>query len=93
MYDALTGTFVSLMPSCLGQIGPTHSLGARSGTCYLLLGLAGLFGPPIGGAVLGPHNDRWWPLMVYSGAVALTGTASLAIARMVAGHGRLWVKV
>ncbi len=93
-YGTFSGVWVSILPACLAQLGPTSSVGSRSGLCFAVLSIAGFTGTPIAGAILSsaPDATKWWATMGFSGAVATTGALGLFVSRQVATKGKVWVK-
>lgn len=72
LYGFFSGAIVSLLSPCLAQIAPHPSLiGAYLGMALLLVGLAGLTGTPICGALIDRYG--WTAAKAFSGAVVFVG--------------------
>jgi MFS family permease len=56
-------------------------VGSRVGLAFIALGLAGLCGPPSGGALI--NGSDYLPAQVFSGSAMLAGSIALAVARLV----------
>ncbi|KAJ7197449.1 hypothetical protein GGX14DRAFT_471335 [Mycena pura] len=61
------GVFVTLMAPLVAVLTPDiGELGLRIGVTFGVVGIAGLVGPPINGALLTAHN-HWWRPALFSG--------------------------
>ncbi len=96
LYGFASGAYVSIVPSCLAQLGSIRTIGTRTGQTFGVISIAGLVSTPIGGALIGnaprPGIDRWWAITAFSGALATTGTVLLIISRQVATGNKWFVK-
>lgn len=73
-YGFFSGAIVSLMSPCLAQLAPDPNLiGAYLGMALALVGIPGLTGTPICGALIDKHG--WHSAMAFSGASVLVGAA------------------
>lgn len=78
LYGFFSGAIVSLLSPCLAQIAPHPSLiGAYLGMALLLVGLAGLTGTPICGALIDHYG--WTAAKAFSGAVVLVGAGFVLV--------------
>ncbi|CAD6924142.1 unnamed protein product [Tilletia controversa] len=73
LYGFASGSYVSLIPASIGQLGPTSTIGTRLGMAFAGSSLGGLVGTPIAGAILGPDNTNWWGMSVFSGVMVIGG--------------------
>ncbi|ODM16226.1 hypothetical protein SI65_08225 [Aspergillus cristatus] len=73
LYGLCSGAIVSLLSPCIAQIVPHPSLiGAYLGMAFLLVGVSGLTGTPICGALIDGYG--WWAAMVFSGVAVFMGS-------------------
>ncbi|KAJ7813776.1 major facilitator superfamily domain-containing protein [Mycena olivaceomarginata] len=73
LYGYTAGIFVSLMAPLLTTLTDNiGELGLRMGVGFAIVGLGGLVGPPINGALLTGHFI-WWRPALFSGLMALVG--------------------
>lgn len=56
-------------------------VGSRVGVAFIALGLSGLIGPPCGGALI--RDGSWLSTQIFAGVAMMTGSAALAVARLV----------
>ena len=81
LYGFFSGAIVSLMSPCIAQIAPHPSLiGAYLGMALLVVGLAGLTGTPICGALVDGYS--WMAAMVFSGVVVFVGAAFVLVTQL-----------
>ncbi|KAI0943343.1 hypothetical protein AcW1_002526 [Taiwanofungus camphoratus] len=84
MYGLFTGAFVSLLPAYVYTISPIEVYGARLGSMYMLVGVAGLVGTPTAGAFLKSTDQAHFNgLIVFTGVLVLAGTAFLGVVGVV----------
>ncbi|KAI0922957.1 hypothetical protein AcV5_009814 [Taiwanofungus camphoratus] len=84
MYGLFTGAFVSLLPAYVYTISPIEVYGARLGSMYMLVGVAGLVGTPTAGAFLKSADQAHFNgLIVFTGVLVLAGTAFLGVVGVV----------
>ncbi|PWN46924.1 MFS general substrate transporter [Violaceomyces palustris] len=82
LYGFTSGCYVSLIPACVAQLGPSSTVGTRNGMMFAIGSFGGLFGTPISGALLGdPPNYRWWAASSFSGVCVLAGSACILASR------------
>jgi MFS family permease len=81
LYGFFSGGIVSLMSPCFAQVTPqANQIGTYLGMAMGILGIAGLAGTPITGALLESGGSFTHPA-IFSGVVMLAGTVMVAIAR------------
>ncbi|KAE8238943.1 hypothetical protein A4X13_0g8315 [Tilletia indica] len=83
LYGFASGSYVSLIPAALGQLGPTSTIGTRLGMAFAGSSLGGLLGTPIAGAILGPDNSNWWGMSVFSGLMVCAGAGCVLVSRTI----------
>ncbi|KAF2229643.1 MFS general substrate transporter, partial [Viridothelium virens] len=72
LFGAFTGGYISLAPSCIGQICTADRFGEVFGTCYCVVSFANLLTIPIGGEVLkAAGSEVLIGVMVLSAGIAL----------------------
>ncbi|KAK0518419.1 hypothetical protein OC835_007853 [Tilletia horrida] len=81
LYGFASGSYVSLIPAAVGQLGPTSTIGTRLGMMFAGSSFGGLLGTPIAGAILGPDNTNWWGMSVFSGAMVCAGAGCVLASR------------
>ncbi|KAJ6626626.1 major facilitator superfamily domain-containing protein [Mycena sp. CBHHK59/15] len=73
LYGFCAGVFITLMAPLLAFLTEDLSeLGLRMGVSFAIMGIGGLIGPPINGALLTGHFV-WWRPALFSGLMALVG--------------------
>lgn len=70
-------------PALIAQISPIREIGIRSGTVFAITAIAGLFGSPIGGALLSRDHGGFLYLQLFCGIVMAIGTAFFIASRTV----------
>ncbi|KAJ7730665.1 MFS general substrate transporter [Mycena maculata] len=88
LYGLCAGTFVGLMAPLLAVLTQDMGeLGLRIGMSFTMVGIGGLIGPPINGALL-TSDFLWWRPALFSGLMAFTGcfffVATLVVVRRTA---------
>jgi MFS family permease len=93
VYGFFVGGYISIIPACVAQTGPTNEIGIRVGLVWTVVATFALTGPPISGALLShgggvdlPNGYRY--AGAFSGAVCAIGTI-LAIWSKKAISGKL----
>jgi MFS family permease len=84
LYGFASGTFVSLAPAIVAQItSDMRQIGTRTGSMFALASIASLIGNPIAGALapLGPDDDKYMYLPVFTAVVIAVGTAILVYSK------------
>ncbi|KAJ7653794.1 major facilitator superfamily domain-containing protein [Mycena rosella] len=73
LYGFCAGVFVTLMGPLLAVLTEDMGeLGLRMGVSFAMVGIGGLIGPPINGALL-TGDFLWWRPALFSGVMAFTG--------------------
>lgn len=80
LYGFCSGAIVSLLSPCIAQIAPHPSLiGAYLGMAFLIVGVSGLTGTPICGALIDGYG--WWAAMVFSGVAVFVGAGLVLVTK------------
>ena len=90
-----SGSGISLIPVCVGQLCRTEEYGRYYATCYTVVSFATLTGIPLAGAIVGTTaGQRYWGLIVFTALGYLISTGIFVVAKGTqVGYGRqLWVK-
>lgn len=66
LFGFTSGSNLSLIPPCVGQLCETKNFGGHYATAMMFASFGTLTGAPIGGALLGTGND-WKALIIFSG--------------------------
>ncbi|KAJ7164233.1 major facilitator superfamily domain-containing protein [Mycena filopes] len=75
LYGFFSGCFVTLMAPLIAILtDDMGEVGLRMGICFGFVGIGGLVGPPINGALL-TSNYIWWRPALFSGVMAFVGFA------------------
>lgn len=88
-----SGSGISLIPVCVGQLCRTEEYGRYYATCYTLVSFATLTGIPIAGQIIAiTEGGRYWGLIVFAGLNYLISTVVFVVAKgQKTGYGRaLW---
>ena len=72
VYGFASGSNVSLVPVCLGEVCETRMFGRTLGASSTITSFAALLGIPVGGRLLVAAGGEYWSLIVFAG-VAYTG--------------------
>lgn len=81
LYGFFSGGIVSLMSPCIAQVTPSpDQIGTHLGMSMAIIGLAGLTGTPICGALLERYGE-YTQAAVFSGVVMLVGSFLVTVAR------------
>ncbi|KAJ7610716.1 MFS general substrate transporter [Mycena polygramma] len=79
LYGLAVGVYITLLPPLLAVLKEDiGELGLRMGVAFALMGLGGLIGPPINGALLTGHFV-WWRPALFSGLMAAFGFACFVV--------------
>jgi MCP family monocarboxylic acid transporter-like MFS transporter 10 len=81
IFGYCSGCYVSLIPTCVNQLGDSRTAGSRMGALFSLMSFAGLFGTPIAGFIMGEAPYRWWACVAFSGGCVTVGLAFILLAR------------
>jgi len=79
LFGFVSGTWMSLVPVCIGQICKTEDFGRYFGTVYAFASFALLITIPIGGAILEMHGSQ--ALVCYFALADFLGILSFVLAR------------
>ncbi|KAJ7464109.1 major facilitator superfamily domain-containing protein [Mycena latifolia] len=73
LYGFSSGVWIPLLPPLLAVLtDDLGELGLRMGVSFAIMGIGGLIGPPINGALL-TRNFIWWRPALFSGLMAFAG--------------------
>lgn len=82
LYGYFSGGIVSLMSPCIAQASPSpDQIGTHLGMSMAVVGIAGLTGTPICGALLEKYGGYTQPA-IFSGVMVLVGVAFAVVARL-----------
>lgn len=82
LYGFFSGGVVSLMSPCIAQASPSpDQIGTHLGMSMAVIGIAGLTGTPICGALLDKYGGYTQPA-IFSGVMVLVGVALVVMARL-----------
>lgn len=77
-----SGSGISLVPVCIGQLCKTEHYGRYYATCCTVISFATLIGLPIAGAIIGACAGRYWGLICFTGASYAVSAVMLVCARV-----------
>lgn len=81
LYGFFSGSIVSLLSPCFAQLAPQPNLiGAYLGMALSLVGLAGLTGTPICGALIGQYG--WNAAIIFSGVSVFVGAGLTFVTKL-----------
>ena len=81
-YGLFSAGFQSLFPTAISSLTPDlRKTGTRLGMAFSMLSIAGLTGPPLGGALLTTDGGRYLAPLIWAGAAMLLGACLTATAR------------
>ncbi|EGP91145.1 unnamed protein product [Zymoseptoria tritici ST99CH_3D1] len=67
-YGIASASFQCLIPSTMASITPEmNRFGTRLGMMFSTVSIAALTGPPLGGAIQGAMDGRWWGAQTWAG--------------------------
>ncbi|KAK7058113.1 MFS general substrate transporter [Favolaschia claudopus] len=82
LYGLCVGVYITLIPPLLSVLTEDMGeLGLRMGVAFMIMGIGGLIGPPINGALLTSHYV-WWRPALFSGLMACLGFVCFLITAM-----------
>ena len=94
LYGFAAGSIQALTLTSASSLTPDMSkVGSRVGLAFVVLSLAGLTGPPIGGALIALHHQSYLSAQLFAGVVMTAGTIVLALARLAQTGPRLRYRV
>ncbi|KZP00821.1 MFS general substrate transporter [Calocera viscosa TUFC12733] len=90
LYGFFSGAYISLLAPLMAVLSDHISeMGIRMGVCFAFVGIAGLVGTPINGALIGNGPVyAWWKAEVFSAVVMLAGCGLLVYAAYLLGKKR-----
>ena len=91
-----SGSGISLIPVCVGQLCRTEEYGRYYATCYTVVSFATLTGIPIAGALItATSGGRYWGLILFTGvSYAISTVIFMAAKATRTGYGKeLWTAV
>jgi MFS family permease len=89
-----SGSILTLLPSCLGQVTPVKEMGEKYGMLNGVLSLANLFGVPIASAVIDKGTPKdYTNFVVFVGCLAVMGTGFWTTSRVIIAGVKLNSKV
>lgn len=85
-----SGSGISLIPVCVGQLCRTEEYGRYYATCYTVVSFATLTGIPIAGGIVGTtEGGRYWGLIMFTGLSYMLSTVVFMVAKATkVGYGR-----
>ncbi|KAK5164359.1 uncharacterized protein LTR77_010055 [Saxophila tyrrhenica] len=83
MFGIGSGSNLSLIGPCIGQLCETKHYGRYFTTSYVFVSFAGLIGIPIGGAIINATDGRYWGLVVLTGLVYAMSSTGMAAVRII----------
>ncbi|KZP00836.1 MFS general substrate transporter [Calocera viscosa TUFC12733] len=83
LYGIFSGAVLSLYaPMLVTMADSMAEVGIRMGVAFCVMGIAGLTGNPINGALLGSGPEyAWWKAIVFSGISLVTGACLMTLTR------------
>lgn len=82
LYGFFSGSILSLLPVCCGQISKTEEFGRRYSTMYFCVGVTMLIGVPISGAIIGNKTyDDYQHYKIFCGVTTLFSGVCFIFAR------------
>ncbi|KAG6836409.1 hypothetical protein H0H93_008210, partial [Arthromyces matolae] len=82
-YGFFSGSYSGVVAAMIASLANRDSeIGARIGLCFAVIGIAGLIGTPISGALLTP-SYVWWRPIVFAGSCVFVGSSLLLYARFI----------
>ncbi|CAG9954372.1 unnamed protein product [Clonostachys rosea f. rosea IK726] len=77
-----SGSGISLLPVCVGQLCETENYGKTFTAVYSVGSIGSLIGVPLGGQILEAANGDYMGLIIFSGAAYVVAFASLTTVRI-----------
>ncbi|KAJ9652591.1 hypothetical protein H2198_008160 [Neophaeococcomyces mojaviensis] len=77
-----SGSGISLVPVCVGQLCQTEEYARYYATCCTVMSFATLTGFPVAGAVIGACGGEYWGLIIFTGVSYTIGAAFFLAARI-----------
>lgn len=82
LFGIASGSNISLVPVCVGQLCKMEEYGRYYGTCYTVVSFGTLTGIPIAGSLLQATEDRYWGVAIFTIATYALAVASFLGARV-----------
>jgi len=83
LYGYFSGIYIAMVTPLLALLTTDFSeLGARMGIGITIIGIGGLIGGPIAGALL-TSQYKWWQPSLFAGLISLTGCSLLVVMQFV----------
>lgn len=67
LFGFASGSNISLVPTCVGQLCDTREYGRYYATCYTVVSFSTLTGIPIAGALIDAAGGSYWGVIVFTG--------------------------
>ena len=77
-----SGSNISLVPVCVGQLCETESYGRYYATCYTLVSVGCLTGIPIAGQIMAADGGQYWGLIIFTAMCYAGGLVCFIAARV-----------
>ncbi|KAF2177718.1 MFS monocarboxylate transporter-like protein [Zopfia rhizophila CBS 207.26] len=81
LFGFASGSNISLVPVCVGQLCDTNEYGRYYATCYTLVSFGTLTGIPIAGSLVQAAGGRFWGLVIWTGLCYIVSLGCLIWAR------------
>ncbi|KAI5294715.1 hypothetical protein KEM52_003376 [Ascosphaera acerosa] len=86
-----SGSNISLVAVCIGQVCKTESYGRYYATAYCLVSFAVLTGIPIGGQIISACDGKYWGLIVFTGLCYVMAVVMFVVAKLMhCGWNKPW---
>lgn len=82
LFGFASGSNISLVPVCVGQLCSTRVYGTYYATCYTVVSFSCLTGIPIAGALIDAAGGSYWGLIVFTGVCYVAATACFVAVRV-----------
>ncbi|KAL8911331.1 MAG: hypothetical protein Q9171_003496 [Xanthocarpia ochracea] len=86
LFGCVSGSNVSLMPVCMGQLCETQEFGRYYATCFSVVSFGALVSIPIAGALIdavdAPGKTKFWGVAVFTGLCYVAATLCFAWVRL-----------
>ncbi|EYE97441.1 putative monocarboxylate transporter [Aspergillus ruber CBS 135680] len=73
VFGFASGSNISLVPVCVGELCPTEAYGRYYTTVYTIVSLGALTGVPIAGEIIQRTNGEYWGLIAFAGCSYAAG--------------------
>ena len=83
IFGFASGSNISLVPACVGQLCGTQEYGRYYATCYTIVSFGTLTGIPIAGALVKADGGSYWGLVVWTGLNYVASLITYGAARVV----------